>query len=44
MTEEWMDEFMSKDIADNDRIVDGKINMGAYQGGKGTGLNSEKKQ
>ena len=42
MTEEWMDEFMSKDIADNDRIVDGKINMGAYQGGKGTGLNNEK--
>lgn len=42
MTEEWMDEFMSKDIADNDRIVDGKINMGTYQGGKGTGFNNEK--
>ena len=31
---------MSKDIAGNARIVDGKINMGAYQGGKGTGINN----
>ena len=38
MTEEWMETFMSKDIAGNDRIVDGQINMGAYQGGKGTGV------
>jgi len=40
MTAEWMEEFMSKDIAGNARIVDGKINMGAYQGGKGTGINN----
>ena len=40
MTAEWMEEFMSKDIAGNARIVDGKINMGAYQGGKGTGINT----
>ena len=31
---------MNKDIAGNERIVDGKINMGAYQGGKGTGINN----
>lgn len=40
MTQEWIDEFMNKDIAGNERIVDGKINMGAYQGGKGTGINN----
>lgn len=43
MTAEWMEEFMSKDIAGNTRIVDGKINMGAYQGGKGTGVNNIEK-
>lgn len=40
MTPEWMAEFMSKDIAGNDRIVAGKINMGAYQGGRGTGISN----
>ena len=40
MTQEWIDEFMNKDIAGNERIVDGKINMGAYQGGKSTGINN----
>lgn len=42
MTQEWIDEFMNKDIAGNERIVDGKINIGAYQGGKGTGINNTK--
>jgi len=43
MTDEWMAEFMSKDVAGNERIVAGKINMGAYQGGKGTGVNNVEK-
>lgn len=43
-TSEWMAEFMGKDIAGNTRIVDGKINMGAYQGGKGTGVNTIEKE
>lgn len=39
-TQEWIDEFMAKDIAGNIRIVDNKINIGAYQGKKGTGISN----
>ena len=34
----WVEKFMKKDIAGNDRIVNGKINMGAYQGSALTGI------
>lgn len=34
----WVEKFMKKDIAGNNRIVNGKINMGAYQGAALTGI------
>lgn len=34
----WVEKFMKKDIAGNNRIVSGKINMGAYQGSALTGI------
>lgn len=38
----WVERFFKKDIAGNDRMVDGKINMGAYQGAALTGIRTDK--
>lgn len=38
----WVERFFKKDIAGNDRMVDGKINMGAYQGAALTGIRTNK--
>ncbi len=42
LKDDWVEKFMKKDIAGNDRMVDGKINMGAYQGAALTGVYSGK--
>lgn len=38
LNDTWIERFMKKDLAGNDRFVDGKINMGAYQGSALTGI------
>lgn len=42
LKDDWVEKFMKKDIAGNDRMADGKINMGAYQGAALTGVYSGK--
>lgn len=38
VSDAWIEKFMAKDIAGNNRIVDGKINIGAYQGPAGSSV------